>query len=318
MNIGTPSKLVPVALRNRNFALFWGGLVLSGMGSQFTTVAMAWQIYLLTGSPLEIGLLGLARAVPQMIILLYGGLLADAFDRRRLMMAVQVGQFGVSGTLLLFSATGAVTPLILYVAAGLLAVFTALETPSRQALVPNLVSREELTSALALNNAQRNVSNIAGPSLAGLLLAFADPGWCYAVDALSWLVMLGALLLITARADLGSRRGTMSLNALGEGLHFVLTNPVILGFMVLDFGMTLFANPRALFPIYAEEILRVGAPGLGVLHAAVAAGGIVGAVGMGGRRRAGWRGLLRAGHGCVRSLPGLLAFGSHAGLYRPR
>src|SRR5438105_4812067 len=147
---------MPTALRHRDFRIFWSGLVVSAIGGQFSSVAMAWQIYELTNSPFQIGLLGLARAIPQMVLVLFGGLLADALDRRRLMMVTQLAQFAVTSALVGLTAMGQMTPLLLYVASALLAVATALETPARQAIVPNLVPREELTSALALNSTQRN------------------------------------------------------------------------------------------------------------------------------------------------------------------
>jgi MFS family permease len=276
--------VVPLAFRNRNFALFWSGLALSATGSQFTTVAMAWQIYQLTDSPLEIGLLGLARAIPTLAMLLFGGLLADAFDRRRLLLTVQVGQLAISVSLVVLSHAGAITPPMLYAASALLALFSAVETPSRQAIVPNLVSREELTSALALNSTQRNVASIAGPSLAGLLLAFSDPAWCYTVDACSWFVMIGALLMLRVPLPPGRGRSAISLASLREGLGFVLTHPVILCFMCLDFGATLFGNPRALFPVFARDILGMGAAGLGLLYAASSVGALLGAAGLSGVR----------------------------------
>ncbi len=267
-----------------------GGQALSVLGTEFTTVAMGWQVYLLTDSPLDVGLLGLARAVPQMVLLLLGGLLADSLDRRRLMMVVQAGQFAVSASLAVLSAAGAVTATTLFATAALLAVFTALETPCRQAFAPNLVPRHDLTNALALTNTLRRTGQVAGPALAGLVLAFADPAWCYAVDAASWLVMLGALALIRARAAADAPSSGISLPALRDGLSFVLAHPIILSLMALDFGATLFATPNALFPVYARDILQVGAPGLGVLYAATSVGAIIGALAMStvrGVRRAG-------------------------------
>lgn len=123
--------------------------MLSGIGSQFTTVAMAWQIYELTDSALQIGLLGLLRAVPQMILLLFAGLLADAINRRKLMMFTQTGLFCVSIALALLTFAGKASPELLYAATIFLAFFTALEQPSRQSMIPNLVPREHLAQSLA-------------------------------------------------------------------------------------------------------------------------------------------------------------------------
>ncbi|MGH7766728.1 MAG: MFS transporter, partial [Candidatus Binatia bacterium] len=142
-------------LRRRDFRIFWTGSLLSTMGTQFTQVAMAWQIYELTNSPLQLGLLGLARAIPQIALVLVGGLLADAINRRKLMMCMQASLFVVSATLTLLTVWGKASPRVLYLAAMLLALFTSLDSPTRQATVPSLVPREQLPKALALNSSQR-------------------------------------------------------------------------------------------------------------------------------------------------------------------
>ncbi|MEO6165779.1 MAG: MFS transporter [Candidatus Binatia bacterium] len=267
-------------LRHRDFRLFWIGLLLSSVGSQFTTVAMAWQIYELTNSPLQIGLIGLVRAVPQVAMLLFGGLLADAMDRRRLMIATQASLFVVSGTLAFLTMTGSVTSLTLYGITVFLALFSSLEAPSRHAIVTNLVPAEDLPRAMAISSTQRQIATIAGPSIAGLILAFAGPALCYAIDAISWIVMLAVLLLI--RAELPQRGGwrTVSFSALGVGFRFVWGHAVIFPFLMMDLGVNIFGTVRSLYPIYARDILAVGPQGLGVLYAASAAGALIGALGL--------------------------------------
>jgi MFS family permease len=266
-------------LRHRDFRLFWTGLLLSSVGSQFTQVAMAWQIYELTNSPLQIGMIGLVRAVPQMFILLFGGLLADAMNRRKLMMVTQGSLFFVSGSLALMTLGGHVTPLKLYGVTVFLALFSSLEVPSRQAIVTNLVPAEDLSRALAIFSTQRQIATIAGASIAGVVLAIAGPSVCYAVDAISWLVMLVSLALI--RAQLPERGGwrTITLDSLRAGFRFVWGHAVIFPFLMMDFGANLFGAVRSLFPIYARDILAVGPEGLGILYAASAAGALIGAFG---------------------------------------
>lgn len=258
--------------RHRDFRLFWTGSFLSAMGTQFTTVAMAWQIYELTNSAFQIGMLGLARALPQIILLLFAGLLADAMNRRKLMMGTQISLFCISTMLALLTFAGNVSPKTLYGATMLLALFTSLEQPSRQSIIPNLVPREHLAQALSLQSTQRYVSVIAGPSLAGLMLAFSGPAACYMVDALSWLAMLSALLLMRTQIPEGAGWRAVSLRSLREGLKFVRGHGVILPLMILDFGATFFGNVRGLFPIYARDILLVGPKGLGLLYASRAFG----------------------------------------------
>ena len=267
-----PDYLSP--FRHRDFSVFWTGSFLSSIGTQFTSVAMAWQIYELTNSPLQIGLLGVARALPQIGLLLVGGLLADAMNRRKLMMCTQIGLFGVSTSLALLSFAGQTTPHMLYIATMLLAFFTSLEQPSRQSLIPSLVPREQLAQALALQGTQRYVPIIAGPSLAGVVLAFSGPAACYAVDACSWLAMLGALKLLRTKIPEGGGWKTITLSSLREGLEFVWSHGVILPLMLLDFSATFFGNVRGLFPIYARDILAIGPTGLGLLYASRAIGSL--------------------------------------------
>jgi MFS family permease len=292
MKLPSPGKQrIPSPLRHRDFRLFWTGLLLSSAGSQFTQVAMAWQIYELTNSPLQIGMLGLVRAVPQMFILLFGGLLADAVNRRKLMLVTQASLFFVSGALALLSWAGQVTPLTLYAVTVLLALFSSLESPSRQSIVPNLVPVEELSRAVAIFSTQRQIATIAGPSLAGIVLAFAGPAVCYAVDAVSWLSMLVFLSMI--RTQLPERGGwrTISLDSLRAGFRFVWGHAVIFPFLMMDFGANVFGTARSLYPIYARDILVVGPQGLGLLYAASAAGALLGAAGF-----SLWGPVRRAGH----------------------
>lgn len=267
-------------LRHRDFCVFWTGSFLSSIGTQFTTVAMAWQIYELTNSPLQIGLLGVARALPQIALLLVGGLLADAMNRRKLMMCTQIGLFCVSITLALLTFSGKASPQILYIATVFLAFFTSLEQPSRQSMIPSLVPRPLLAQALALQGTQRYVPIIAGPSMAGVVLALWGPAACYSVDACSWLAMLGALILLRAKVSEGGGWRTISLDSLREGLQFVWSHGVIFPLMVLDFTATFFGNVRGLFPIYARDILFVGPKGLGLLYASRAVGSLLAAGGM--------------------------------------
>lgn len=260
------------ALRVRDFRLYYIGVVCSNFGTNFTQLAMSWQIYQMTGSPLQLGLLGLVRAVPSMTLVLFGGLLADAIDRRRLMMITQACQFLVTGTLLVLSVLGLLSPGVFYVTSALQALCTSLENPARNAIVPNLVPSNILTNALALNATQRSASSIAGPPLAGIVLGFFGPTANYAIDTTSWLIMIGTLAMIhpTGQARVGRR--AMTFRAVGEGFTYVWTHPILLSMMFLDFAQNLLGGVRALLPVYASDILQVGPQGLGVLSAASSVG----------------------------------------------
>jgi len=283
------TRRLPPSLRHREFRLFFFGSVATLVGSQVTLVAMAWQIYDLTHSAFYLALLGLTRAIPQMALALLGGVLADAYDRRKFMIAMQALQSVASLALAALTFTGHITPLALIAGNLAFAAGAAIETPSRQAVVANLVPRADLTSAVALNNAGRNGAPALGASLAGALLALAGPAWCYLVDGLSWFFMIGALSMIR-RTLQSEQRSSVSFRAVGEGIAFVRTQRVVLSFMVLDFGATFFGTVNALLPIYAADILHVGPAGLGLMFAAPSAGQVITGFVMGsvsGIRRAG-------------------------------
>jgi MFS family permease len=206
------------------------------------------------------------------------------------LILMQLAQFVVTAWLGVITWQGAISPLALYIGSLLLGILAALEGPARQSIIPNLVPRAHLTSAIALNSTQRQVASIVGPSAAGISLAASGAELCYLVNSVSWLVMIVALLLIRGEVqEQRSGRG-LGLGSLREGFSFVWSNPVILTMMALDFGQNLFGMPRALFPVYARDILGVGPEGLGLLYAASSCGAIVVALGLsvvGSVRRAG-------------------------------
>lgn len=264
------------ALGHRDFRLFWAGLVVSSIGSQFTSVAMAWQIYEITGSALQLGLIGLARAVPTIALLLFGGLLADAVNRRHLMMVAETGQLCVAAALAVCSLLDLVSPPLLYAVSASLALFSALESPARTAVIPNLVPRDQLTNALAMNSSVRYLAMVVGPSLAGVVIAVTGPTFCYLAEAGTRLVGVVTLALMRPISQVAGGRRAMSLTSLREGLGFVWTHPVMLWLMALDLVQNFFGSARSLLPVYAKDILFVGPEGLGVLYSATA----IGALGM--------------------------------------
>jgi MFS family permease len=267
-------------LRHPDYRTFWIGLLLSSVGSQFTTVAIAWQIYELTNSPLQLGLMGLARGVPQVVMLLFGGLLADALNRRKVILCTQSILFVVSALLALSTFADKTTPATLYAATVALALFNSLEAPARHSIVANLVPREDLAAALAIYNSQRHVATIAGPAIAGMMLGLSGPALCYAIDAVSWLIMFSSVVAIRTPLPEGEGRRAVSLESLRAGFRFVFNHAVIFPLLIMDFGANIFGTVRALLPIFAKDILAVGPQGLGILYAASALGSLSGAVGL--------------------------------------
>jgi MFS family permease len=273
-----------VALRHRNFRLIWFGLLLSFTGSFMQSAAILWHVSLLVAPDrkgLALGLVGLVRVVPIVAFSLVSGVVADALNRRRLMLATQVGSTIVAVLLaaLTFHGLSVVWPI--YALAALSSAVGAFDLPARQALVPTLVPREHLPNAISLNTIMMQAASVAGPALGGLVIATAGVGWAYVANAVSFGGVILALLLmrdLPARAEKGigpGARDDVSLKAALEGLRFVFRSPLIRSTMLLDFFATFFSSATALLPMFAQDILQVGATGYGWLFAAPAVGALI-------------------------------------------
>lgn len=266
------------ALGHRDFRLLWFGQIVSLSGTQMQNVAIAWEIYERTGRPEMLGLVGLARVIPIAIFSLVGGVVADSYNRRRIMMITQ------SVSMLTAVALGALSALDLSSAVAILSLTAvtaasgAFDNPARQSLIPNLVDPEHLTNAVSLNTMMFHTAMIAGPALAGILIAAVDVSIVYWINAATFLAVIAALsaMRIQERPSLG--RSQVTRGAFLEGFRFVRSNRTIWATMLLDFFATFFASATALIPVFAKEVLAVGAGGMGVLYSAEAAGSLVAGV----------------------------------------
>lgn len=262
------------AFQSRDFSLLWLGNLVSLTGTEMSRAAVAWQIYQLTGSALALGLIGAARLIPLVLLALGAGVLADAFDRRKLMIGAQVAMLLCSLTLAWFTAIGATTLWIIYGITALAAAANTVGLPARQALIPSLVPREHLAGALSMNITAWQLATVLGPTVGGLLIASAGVGIVYWIDATSFLVIISALLLMRSR-HVPSERRDVSLRAALDGLRFVRGNKLIWSTMLLDFLATFFSAATTLLPIFADKILEVGPRGLGLLYAAPSVGAVI-------------------------------------------
>ncbi|MCX6025511.1 MAG: MFS transporter [Chloroflexi bacterium] len=263
------------ALRYRDFRLLWIGQLISMAGSMMQSAAILWHIYLITKSPLALGMIGLTRLVPILAFALLSGLVADAMDRRRLMLITQGGMTIAALLLAVISFRGVAVAWPIYILAMAGAAFSTFDTPARQSLIPSLVPREHLANAFSLNATMFQFASVLGPSLAGVVIASLGMGWAYLLNALSFLAVVAALLLMRPPAAPQAGRSAISLHAALEGLRFVFQAPIIRANMLLDFFATFFASATALLPIFAQDILRVGAQGYGLLYAAPSLGAIL-------------------------------------------
>jgi MFS family permease len=264
------------ALRaSRELRLLVLGNFVSGLGTQAALVALPFQIYVQTRSALLTGLLGAAELAPLVAMALLGGALADRMDRRRLLLLDQIALVAVAAALFAAAAIGDPPVLALYVLGGLLAGFGALQNVARTAIVPNLVVREDMPAALAINFGLYQLTMVFGPGLGGLLIAAAGVESAYAVDAVSCLAMVAALRGMRPQLPAGVAAGLAPVRirrSIAEGLGFVRRSPALLGSFAIDLSAMTFGMPRALFPVLAVSVYGAGAAGTGLLFAAVSAG----------------------------------------------
>ena len=262
-------------LAEKNFALFWFSLLVSSVGSQLTSVAIAWQVYELTDSPLQLGLTGLFRAVPLIGLALTGGWLADRVERRRLLIATQALGLVMSLALALLTDSGRIQVwqiyAILFAQSGLM----SFDLPTRHALIPNLVRQEHLATAFALTVTLRQTAFLAGPFIAGAIIAWAGIRWCYYLDAVSFLAVIVCLARIKIRVAPVPKREP-PLQSMVQGLSFIRRNRAIFALLVMDAAVNFFGGFRGLMPVFARDLLGVGPAGLGALLGAPAIGALAG------------------------------------------
>ncbi len=272
------------ALQHRDFTLLWAGQLISFSGSMMQNAAILWHVSLLAPPDrkgLALGLVGLVKVVPIVGFSILSGVVADAVDRRKLMLVTQTVMAVLAAALALLTFGGLSVVWPIYLLAALSSAAGAFDGPARQSLIPNLVPRQHLASAIGLNTVMFQFAAVAGPSLAGLVIAGLGIGWVYLCNAVSFLTVIAALLAMRAhpRAP-GSRASAVSWAAALEGLKFVFAQPIVRSTMLLDFVATFFASATALLPIFAQDILHVGARGYGWLYAAPSIGAAVAGVAM--------------------------------------
>ena len=241
-------------------------------------VAINWHVYLLTKSAFALGLVGLFRGVPIIVCSLAGGVVADAIDRKKLMIVTQTIMLVSAAVLTAITLAGLKSVWPIYLLSAIAAAAQAFDTPARQAFMPTLVPEEDFPNAVSLGIIVFNVAIILGPAIAGFILAETGPAIIYGINALSFMAIIGAIIAMrtSGKPDLqGGRREALSFGALKEGLRFVWHTPIIVQTMTLDFAATFFGSATLLLPIFAQERLHVGARGYGFLAAAPAVGSVL-------------------------------------------
>ena len=273
-----------VALRHRDFRLLWAGLFLSFIGTFMQAAAILWHVSLLVPDnrrALALGLVGLARVGPVLVFSMISGVAADALNRRTLMLVTQSLMTVLAGLLALATLHGLSSVWPIYVLAACASAAGSFDLPARQALVPTLVPREHLPNAISLNTIATQTASVVGPAVGGLLIAHVNVGWVYVCNSVSFLFVIAALIMMKGQGRThiegthARDRGNFTVGAALDGLRFVFRQPLIRSTMLLDFFATFFSSATALLPIFAQDILHVGARGYGWLYAAPAAGAVL-------------------------------------------
>jgi MFS family permease len=264
-------------LRHRNFRMLWIADSIAILGTQIQNVAITWQIFELTGDPFQLGLLGLFRFVPVIFFGLYGGLIADRRDRRSILIVTHLLLMLTTGVLLASTMLGETSVWIIYGVTFVASAVNSFAGPARQAIIPALVPRNEVAGAATVLNLAMQTAQIGGPALGGIMIGTFGLASAYAVGTFSFVAVIIAAMLITVRENIVVT-STNGLTAVIDGLKFLWTTPILLSIMTLDFIATFFAASTVLYPFFAEDILRMGPDGLGLLLGAPAAGAVIGSL----------------------------------------
>jgi MFS family permease len=277
---------IPPALKHRRFALLWAGLLISTAGSQMQLWAIYWHLRDLSTDPIVVSGIGVAKFLPILAFALVGGLAADTFNRRSIVFITQITMTLIAVVLGFLTALGHIQLWQIYVLVAFQSVAMSFDGPARQSMIPNLVSREDLRGAFGLQSVAADVGAVIGPALSGLVIASLGLKWTYWINAVSFLAVILALILmgpVETMHSIDPRKQMpmykrMDFSAIPVGIRFILGQPIILSSMILDFFATFFSSANTLLPFVARDVLHVGAIGYGWLSAAQSIGSVTVAV----------------------------------------
>jgi MFS family permease len=271
---------VPPALRHRSFRLLWIGFIISVAGSQMQLWALFWHVRTLTDKPIALGGIGLVRIAPIIVFSLVGGALADSINRRKLLIVTQSVMALTALGLAILTFSGHIALWHIYALTAIQAVAISFDAPARHSMVPNLVPAKDLANAFSMTSIARQTGAIVGPALNGLVIAYLGQYYTYLFNAISYLAVIIALILMGSVSQQAApgKRVTVSLVDIRAGITFILNHPIILSTMLLDFFATFFSSANTLMPIFARDVLNVGALEYGWLSAAQSIGAMAAAL----------------------------------------
>ncbi|MBS1704339.1 MAG: MFS transporter [Armatimonadetes bacterium] len=281
---------VPPALQQVEFRRYLAGAFISNVGSNIQAWAIGWHVYQLTHQSYMVGLLGLVRVGPLVVFSLFGGVLADHADRRKIMLATQTAMATIAGVLAITSWLHLVSVYLIYAMVGLFAIARSFDGPARQALQVNLVPKEIFPNAASMNGVAWRLSDVLGPIITGVLVGFNTKNptlgltMCYSINSLSFLALIYAVWRTPYRYEpsIADRPRSVQqvIRQIGEGIKFVNRTPVVRSAMWIDFWATFLSGAEALLPAFAATVLGLGASGYGVLAASSGVGALIAASGL--------------------------------------
>jgi MFS family permease len=273
------------SLRHRNFQLFFSGQLISLIGTWMQNIAQAWLVYRLTGSSLLLGLVGFAGQIPIFLFAPIGGLAADRWNRHHVVIGTQVASMILAFILAALTLFHVVQVWEIVVLAALLGVVNAFDVPARQSFLIEMVVREDLMNAIALNSSMFNGARVIGPAIAGILVARIGEGWCFFVNAVSYIAVIIGLLMMKLGPLRTASKDSSPFEHIAEGFRFVRRTKPILALVLLIGLVSLVAVPYSvLMPIFADRVLHRGAHGLGILMGSTGIGALLGALTLAIRR----------------------------------
>ncbi len=277
------------ALQYRNFQLFFSGQLISLIGTWMQNVAQAWLVYRLTKSSILLGSIGFAGQIPVFLMAPVGGIVADRYSRRHVVIATQTASMLLAFALAAMVLTGVFTKTVeircIFALSALLGVVNAFDIPARQSFIVDMVGRADLMNAIALNSSMFNASRVVGPAVAGLLVAYIGEGWCFFANGVSYIAVIIGLILMDVKAHRPVVQAGSPLSNVIEGFRFVLQNPPIHAILILLGIVSLTGMPYSvLMPIFADTILHGGPKALGTLMGGTGVGALTAALLLASRR----------------------------------
>ena len=267
------------SLRHRNYRLFFFGQLLSLMGTWMQNIALAWLIYQLTHSAVWLGAIGFLASIPVLLFSMFGGTLADRVSKKRLIVATQAASMGQALLLAALVWTGLITPVVVGILAFVLGTINAFDMPGRQSFVVEMVGKEDLRNAIALNSAVFNSARMVGPAVGGVIIGILGVGWCFFLNGVSFIAVIVGLLLMDVKERIAPKTDSSVFDSLRASMAYIRSHGSLEALMTLVAVLTIFGwSYSVLLPIFADRVLDIGVIGLGNLLTANGVGALVGAL----------------------------------------